>query len=174
MSNADVMNDINQNCEDRKDDFKMKEQQLVKVMEAREILDRRLEEGQHYGGIVKFAKCIIREGEPYLGNITSFGVNDKNEFLIDVEIDKAPDELYTFAVPVNLYVGSNLYFVFRRLSILNGNGEADLERLDGKRVEVVLGRESGGYFCIDRIDTADEDAEETFSEEDFMQPDDEE
>lgn len=171
---SDYANVIPQNLEDRKDDFNMKAERLVKVMEAREILDRRLEEGQHYGGIVKFAKCVLCENKKYLGNITSFGVNEKNEFLIDVTIDKAPDELYTFSVPVDLYVGSNLYFVFRRLGILNGNEEADLEKLDGKRVEVVLGHEAGGCFCIDWIDTADEDAEETFSEEDFMQPNSEE
>ena len=172
MSNTDVMNNINPNFEERKEEMNMKAEQLVEIMEAREILHRSLEEGQLFSGIVEFAQCIIHEGKPYLGNVTSFGVNDKNQFFIDVEIDKEPESLYTFTVPVKLFIGSELYFIFRELGIMNNRGEADLEKLDGKRVQVILKRDADGQFEIETITAQYVDVEETFTEEDFMQPDD--
>ncbi|MCI8372789.1 MAG: hypothetical protein HFI75_10445 [Lachnospiraceae bacterium] len=154
--------------EDREEKMNMEEEQLVRVMQAQEILNRTLEEGQIFSGTVQFAPCIIHEGKPYLGNISSFGVSKEYGFWIDVSLDKEPEGLYTFTVPLELYVGSELYYTFRELGIINKRREADLEKLDGKRVKVTLRREADGQFEIETI-APDDLYEETFTEDDFME-----
>lgn len=163
----------NTDLKNGKEESNMTIEQLYENIKTTEILEARLTDDYMNGGLITFCPCNIKDNKRYLGHIEYYAISEEGELELAVEIDKSPNTLYLLSMDSELYVGSSMYQLFKELNLLHSDGiTADVEELNYKRVWVTL-KSVDDRLVVDTLEYAGADEKETFTEEDFMQPDDE-